>query len=138
MADRVKKVNYCHVIVPSRAKQGVVVLAELKEAGINLVGFTGFPGRPGKAQLDLVGEDMTSVRRLAKRNGWKLSKVKKAFHIQGTDVVGAVERHVEKLADENISVTAATATSAGKKRYGMILWVKPKVYSRAARVLKAK
>jgi hypothetical protein len=43
-----------------------------------------------------------------------------------------------QLADEKINVTAADAVAAGKKRYGMIMWVKPKVYSRAARVLNAK
>ena len=45
---------------------------------------------------------------------------------------------LEKLADEKINVTAADAVAAGKGRYGMILWVRPKDYARAARVLRAK
>ena len=49
-----------------------------------------------------------------------------------------MHRHVQKLADERISVTAADAVAAGKGRYGMLLWVKPKDYARAARVLKAR
>jgi hypothetical protein len=51
-----------------------------------------------------------------------LSKVKKGFLIQGTDQVGAVHRHLQKLADAGINVTAADAVSAGQGRYGMILW----------------
>ena len=64
--------------------------------------------------------------------------MKKAFLMQGSDEIGAIHKIIKKLADEKINVTAADAVAAGVGRYGMILWVKPKVYSRAARVLKAK
>jgi hypothetical protein len=138
MADRVRKVNYCYVTVPSRAGQGSRVLDELREAGVNLVAFSGFPGKKGHSQLDLVTEHMPIVRKLAKQNGWRLSKMKKGFHVQGADVAGAVARHVDKLADAKINVVAADAVSAGKGRYGMVLWVRPKDYARAARTLRAK
>jgi hypothetical protein len=138
MADRVRKVSYCNTTVSSRAGQGARVLAELKKAGVNLVAFTGFPARGGKAQLDFVTEDMAGIRRLAKQNGWRLSKTKKGFLIQGNDQLGAVSRHIQKLADKKINVTAADAVCAGKNRYGMLLWVKPKDYARAARTLGAK
>ena len=52
--------------------------------------------------------------------------------------VGAVHRHIAKLADAGINVTAADAVAAGNGRYGMILWVKPKDYARAARALNAR
>jgi hypothetical protein len=138
MADRVQKVKYCYVTVPSRAGHGAKVLGELKEAGVNLVAFTGFPAKKGKAQLDIVSDNMATVRRVARKHGWRLSKMKKGFHIQGKDEPGAVSRHVTKLAKAGISVTAADAVAAGKGRYGMILWVKPKDYTRAARALRAK
>jgi hypothetical protein len=35
-------------------------------------------------------------------------------------------------------VTASNAISAGAGRYGMVVWVKPKDYARAAKALKAK
>lgn len=136
--DRIKKINYCYVTVPSRAGNGAKVLTELKEAGVNLIAFTGFPTKGGKAQLDMVSEDMGAIRRLAKKNGWRLSKMKKGFHVTGTDDLGAMHKHINKLANEKISVTAADAVAAGKGRYGMVLWVKPKDYPKAARVLKAK
>lgn len=138
MASRVRKVNYCYVTVTSRAGQGVKILSELKDADVNLLAFTGFPGKAGKAQLDLVGDNMAAVRRVAKRCGWRLSATKKAFLIQGDDEVGVAHRHLQKLADQKINVTAADAVAAGKGRYGMIVWVKPKDYSRAARALNAK
>ena len=138
MADRVKKVNYVYLTVPNRAGYGARVLGELREAGVNLLAYSGFPGKRGKAQLDLIPENMAALRRFAKRNDWKISKVKKGFMIQGKDEVGAVHRHIDKLAAEKINITAADAVAAGKNRYGMILWVKPKDYNRAAKVLRAK
>ncbi|MCH7715806.1 MAG: hypothetical protein IH876_06730 [Gemmatimonadetes bacterium] len=137
MADRVRKVNYCYVKVASRAGQGASVLSTLRAEGVNLLAFSGFPAKGGKSQLDLIPEDMTALRRVARENGWRLSKVKKGFVITGSDVVGAVHRHIDRLAGSRINITAADAVMAGKGRYGMILWVKPKDYNRAARVLRA-
>jgi hypothetical protein len=136
--DRVRRVNYCYPIVPNRAGQGARILSELTGAGINLLAYSGFPIEGRRAQLDLVLEDMGALRRVARRNGWRLSKVKKGFHIQGTDQVGAVNRQLQKLADAGINVTAADAVAAGQGRYGMILWVKPRDYARAAKALGAR
>lgn len=138
MATRVRKVNYCYLSVPSRVGQGVRILGALRDADINLLAFTGFPSRAGKAQIDLVGENMGSIRRVAARHGWKLSKTKRAFLIQGDDVVGAVANVVARLARAGINITAVDAVAAGKGRYGMILWVKQNNYNRAAKALGVK
>jgi hypothetical protein len=134
----VRKVNYCYMTVPARAGHGAKILGELKDAGVDLLAFTGFPTKAGKAQIDLIAQDMPAVRRVAKKNDWRLSANKKGFLIQGGDKPGAVHRHVQKLADLRINVTAADAIAAGQGRYGMLLWVKQKDYARAARALKAK
>jgi hypothetical protein len=138
MPDRVRRVNYCYPIVPNRAGQGARILAELKRAGVDLLAYSGFPIGGGRSQLDLVLEDLALLRRVARKNGWRLSKVKKGFLIQGTDEVGAVHRHLQRLADAGINVTAADAVAAGKGRYGMILWVKQRDYARAAKALGAR
>lgn len=138
MADRVRKVSYCNTTVSSRPGQGARVLAELKDEGVDMMAFSGFPAKGGKSQLDFITNDLAGVRRVAKRNGWRLGKTKKGFLIQGSDTLGAVHRHIQKLADRKINITAADAVCAGKGRYGMILWVKPKDYARAARTLRAK
>jgi hypothetical protein len=138
MADTVRKVRYCYLMVPNRAGQGAKVLAGLKEAGVSLSAYSGFPGRTGQAQIDLVTDDVAAVRRVAKRNGWRLSAVKKSFLVQGDDRLGAVARHLDRLAAAKVSVVAADAVAAGKGRYGMILWVRPKDYAKASRALKAR
>ena len=138
MAHRVQKVDYCYATVPNRAGQGAKFLGELKKARVNLLAFSGFPGKGGKSQMDFVAANLAGLRRVAKKNGWRLSATKKGFLIQGTDEVGAVHRHMQKLADKKINVTAVDAVAAGKGRYGMILWVRPKDSARAARALGAK
>ena len=137
MATRVQKVSYCALMVSNRAGQGTLVLAALSSAGVNLIAYSGFPEK-GKAQLDLVPEKMSELKKVARREGWKLGKVKKAFVVQGDDRVGVAQRLTQKLADRKINITSAQAIAAGKGRFGMILWVRPKDYGRAVRVLRAR
>jgi hypothetical protein len=138
MADRVRKINYCYAKVSTRAGQGAAMLSKLRDARVNLLAFAGFPIGGGKAQLDFVSDDMAGVRRVAREEGWRLSKTKKGFLVQGRDELVACHRQLKKLADERINVTAVDGVAAGRQRYGMILWVKPKDYARASRVLRAK
>ncbi len=134
----VRKVSYVDVKVPNRAGRAADVLGALAEAGVNLLAFTGFPDKGGKSQVDLVTNDLAGVRRVARKQGWRISKAKRGFLVQGRDRVGAVHGQVRKLARNRINVTALDAVCAGKGQYGMILWVKPKDYARAARALGAR
>ena len=138
MADRVKKISYYHIKVPNRAGYGERILDQLHQNGVNLLVYSGFPIGGGKAQLDFVPESMVAFRRVARKNGWRLSPIKKGFLVTGGDEVGAAHRHIRKLANAKINVTAADAVAAGKGRWGMILWVKPAAYARAVKVLGAR
>jgi hypothetical protein len=131
-----KKVRYVAIKVPSRAGQGAAVLEAVAKAKINLLAFTGFP-EGGRAQIDLVTNDLAKLRKVAKSAGWRLSPVKRGFVIQGRDRVGAVHRQLAKLARAGVNVTAVDAVSAGRGRFGMILWVKPRDHAKAARALGA-
>jgi len=81
---------------------------------------------------------MAGVRRAARKNGWRLSRAKRGFLVQGRDRIGAVHRQLQKLGARKVNVVAADAVAAGRGRYGMILWVRPKDYARAARALGAR
>jgi hypothetical protein len=133
-----RKVRYVVLKVPSRAGQAAGILGALAEGGVNLLAFTGFPDAGGKAQVDLVTDDLAGVRSVARRQGWRVSAAKRGFLVQGRDRVGAVHRELRRLAAAGINVTAADAVSAGRGRFGMILWVKPKDYARAAAALRAR
>ena len=134
----VRKIDYCYAIVPARAGRGAEILGALRDEGVSLLAFTGFPIGGGRAQIDLVTPRIADVRRVARQRGWRLGATKKGFLVQGRDAVGAVHRHLAKLAKQNINVTAADAVAAGGGRFGMILWVKPRDYARAARALGAR
>lgn len=137
MAHRVRKMKYCKLMVPNRAGQALRILDALRDEGVNLQAFTGFPAG-GRAQIDLVSDDIAGIRRVARKHGWRAGAPKRGFLVQGDDEVGAVARVVQRLARAGISMTAMDAVTAGKGRYGMILWVKPADYGRASRALNAK
>jgi hypothetical protein len=136
MADTVRGVDYYYVTVPDTPGEGQRILSALKERGVNLLAFLGFPSG-GQSQIDLVPEDPQALRDAAAQAGVTLSEAKRAFLIQGDDRVGAVADTLGKLADANVNVTAAAAAGAGSGRYGMILWVSEADYDRAASALGA-
>jgi hypothetical protein len=136
MADTVQRVDYYYVTVPDVPGEGQRILSALKAGGVNLSAFLGFP-EGGQAQLDLVPEDPEALKAAAGQAGLTLSEAKRAFLIQGDDRVGAVADTMEKLAAANVNVTAAAATAAGSGRYGMLLWVRPADYDKAADALGA-
>jgi hypothetical protein len=137
IADTVRGVDYFYVTVPDAPGEGQRILSALKDSGVNLLAYLGFPLGGGQSQIDLVPEDPDSLKEAAERIGVTLSQAKRAFLIQGDDRVGAVADSMGKLAEANINVTAAAAAGAGSGRYGMILWVAPADYERAANALGA-
>ena len=135
MADTVRRVEYYYVNVPDKPGESERILSALKESKVNLLAYLGFPTGGGLSQVDLVPEDPATLRQAAESSGLTLSEAKQAFLIQGDDRVGAVGDVIAKLAEANINITAAAATGAGSGRYGMILWVAPADYERAADAL---
>jgi len=137
MADTVRRVEYYYVNVPDKPGEGERILSALRQSEVNLLAYLGFPAGGGQTQIDLVPDDPAAFRNAAESAGLALSVAKQAFLIQGDDRVGAVSDVIAKLAEGNINITAAAATSAGSGRYGMILWVTPADYERAADALGA-
>jgi hypothetical protein len=135
MAETTRLVDYYYVQVAQKAGEGAKVLRALKDAGVNLVAFSGFPeGR--RAQLDFVPADAAALKGVAKANKWKLVGPKRGFLIQGDDRVGVVADIIGKLADANINIVAIDAVCADG-RFGCLCWVAPRDVKKAARVLGA-
>ena len=128
--------EYFYLQVPQRPGEAARILSQLKDAGVNLVAFSGFPaGR--RAQIDLVPDDAGAFRQVAKKAGWKLVGPKKVFVIAGEDRAGALAGVVQKLADAKINITATQAVGAGSGRFGGLLWVAPRDVKRVAAALGA-
>ena len=136
MADRIQRVQYFYAEVSDKPGEGAKLLRMLKEEGVNLLAFSGFPkGR--RAQLDFIPADQAAFKAAARRAKLKLVGPKTGFLIQGEDRVGAVADIVTTLAEARINVTAVDAVGAGAGRYGALLWVKPRDVNKAAKVLDA-
>jgi hypothetical protein len=136
MADTIRQADYFYVQVPNRPGEGSRALAMLRENGVNLLAFSGFPEGRG-SQLDFVPEDPAAFRKVARKAGWKLTGPKRCLLISGDDRVGAMAEIHGKLAAAKINVTAIDAVGTGAGQYAAILWVAPRDVSRAARVLAA-
>jgi hypothetical protein len=137
MSERTRSVEYCYVTVPDKPGNGAAVLSELRARGVNLLAYLGFPAGRSKSQIDLVPEDPAALRQAAKQAGLRLSRAKQAFLVQGEDRMGAVADITRRLAEAKINIIAAAATAAGVGRYGMILWVSPRQFKKAAAILGA-
>ena len=136
MGDNVTPADYYYTTVPDKPGEGARILAVLRDAGVNLYAFSGFPeGR--RSQLDFVPTDGAAFLAAAKAAKIKLSRAKKVFLISGDDRVGAIAGVCGRLAAAKINVTAVDAACAGAGRYGAILWVKPRDVKKAAAVLGA-
>lgn len=136
MADTVRRVQYFYVMAPDKPGEGAKALATLRDAGVNLLAFSGFPvGK--RSQLDFVPEDPAAFRAAAKKAKWKVTGPKVAFVVEGEDRPGAAAEILGKLADAKINVTATDAVCGGAGRFGVLLWVKPRDVGRAAKALGA-
>jgi len=137
MAINIRKTGYFKVIVRNKAGEGASLLHLLKEQGVNLVAVSGFP-RGGKAQIDLIPEDVAAFKKAMRQAKIKVGEKKTVFLIQGEDKVGAVSGILDKLGGAGVNVTSIGAVADGTGGYGAILWVKPADVSKASRLLGAK
>lgn len=76
-------------------------------------------------------DDLDALKGVARWQKWKLSRIKRAFLVQGPDEAGAAVAPLAKLGAANINVIA------GENRFGMIFWVDARNYNRAATLLDA-
>jgi hypothetical protein len=136
MADSIRRADYFKVIIPNRTGEGARVLEALRDEGVDLLAFTGFP-RGRRVQLDFVPKDANAFRKAARRAGLEIAGKKSCFLIQGSDRAGAVAAVAAKLAAAKVGIRAMDGVSAGAGRYGAILWVDARDIAKAAKALGA-
>ena len=137
MPDTVRKVNYFSIRVADKPGEAFRVLSTLVSAGINLLACTGFPRGRG-AQIDVVPDDARKSSAAGKKARLAFKPRKTGFLVRGEDRPGALADNLRKLAEKGINVTAIDGVTAGKGRWGAILWVKPRDVGKARRLLGAK
>ncbi len=136
MPDIIRKLDYFAAQVPDKPGEGARILQALRNEGVNLLAFSGFPSGK-KAQVDFVPENPEALKAAAKKLKLKLGAKKTCFVIQGDDRVGALTDTLARLAEAKVNVTASQAVTAGMGRFGAIFWVKARDVNKAAKLLGA-
>ena len=137
MGEDIRQVDMYSVPCKHKAGEGARVLAPLRDAGVNLIAFWGYPTKGGRARLDFVPEDGAALLAAAKQAKLKLGKKQSAILAQGDDRPGAVADILEKLAAAKINVEAVQGVCAGAGRFGAVLLLKPAAARKAAAILGA-
>ena len=133
MADMIRTAQYYKVQIADKPGTLAGALAPLREAGVNLLAVHAFP-RSRRTQVDVVPEDVTAFKDVAKAHKIKIQGPKMCLLMEGDDRPGALEDLVDRLGSAKINMIAVTGLAAGQGRYGAILWVKPGDVKKAAKV----
>ena len=134
MADLVRTVQYFKVQIADKPGTLAGALAPLREAGGNLLAVHAFP-RSRRTQVDVVPEDPTSFKNIAKMHKLKVQGPKMCLLVDGDDRPGALADLTDRLRLAKINIISVTCLTAGQGRFGAILWVKPGDVKKAAKVL---
>ena len=138
MADTIKAVDYYYITSSDKPGAGAKMLDPFRKAGVSFLAVHAFPSGKNRVQVDFVPAKNSAFLRAARGAKLRVSAKKKAFLVQGSDRAGALAGVMAKLGAAKINVTAVTGLCAGKRRYGLILWVKPKDQRAAAKALGAR
>ena len=134
MADMIRTAQYFKVQIADKPGTLAGMLAPLREAGVNLLAVHAFP-RNRRTQVDVVPEDPTAFKNIAKAHKLKIQGPKMCLLLDGDDRPGALADLTDRLGSARINMTAVTGLCAGQGRFGAILWVKPRDVKKAAKVL---
>jgi hypothetical protein len=135
MADTVQEVNYFYSVVEDKPGEARRLLEFCSAHGVNLFNFTAFPLGNGRTQLDFFPEVPGKLKQAAEEAGFDLIGPRQAFLIQGDERTGILVEYLLRLADAGVNVYAANGTSGGGRRFGVVLWVNPQDFEKAAKAL---
>lgn len=133
MTDMIRTAQYYKVQIADKPGTLAGVLAPLREAGVNLLAVHAFP-RSRRTQVDVVPEDVTVFKDIAKAHKLKIQGPKMCLLVDGDDRLGTLADLTDRIRLAKINMIAVTGLAAGQGRFGAILWVKPRDMKKAAKV----
>lgn len=133
MADLIRTAHYYKVQIADKPGTLAGALAPQREAGGNLLAVHAFP-RSRRTQVDVVPEDATEFKNVAKAHKIKIQGPKMCLLVEGDDRPGALGDLTDRLRLAKINMIAVTGLAAGQGRFGAILWVNPRDVKKAAKV----
>ncbi|MEK7405515.1 MAG: hypothetical protein AAB225_10440 [Acidobacteriota bacterium] len=135
MAEQVAQVDYYVGMLPHKAGEGVRVLNAIKDAGVNLIGFLGYP-KARKAEIILVvGTGAPALGPIAKKVGVALGKKQKAFLVTGENRPGALAEVLGNISAAGVNVETVHAVSGCAECFGALITVAPQALKKTAKAL---
>ncbi len=134
MGEEIRQVEHYSASVPNKVGEGARVLGALRDAGVNLIAFWGYPRGAGRAQFEFIPENGAAFVAAAKQAKLRVKK-STAFYVQGDDRPGAVADILAKLAAARINVGAVQAVCGGAGRYGAVVFLPAAAARKVANVL---
>ncbi|MGH9718170.1 MAG: hypothetical protein ACRD4R_15785 [Candidatus Acidiferrales bacterium] len=116
MTEKILQMDHYAASIPDKVGEGARVPGALRDAGVNLIAFWGYPNGKGRAQLEFIPESGAAFAAAAKQARVRVRK-RTAFYVQGDDRPGAVADILQRLAEGRISVGAL---QVGLRRSGDI------------------
>ncbi len=132
MADQVTKVDYFMGEIPNKPGEGARLLNALKDAGVNLTGFLGYPKSARKSEIVIVGGKPGPA---AKKAGFELGKKQTGFFVNGADRPGVVAEMATKLAEAGINIVSCHAMCGGPGTFGALIVVGAEDMRKAGKLL---
>ena len=138
MADKITQVGFYVGKLANKIGEGARVLDAVKDAGVNLTGFLGYPKSARIAEIIFVVDDKApNLGPIAKKAGVALEKKQNAFLVAGDDRPGAIAELLGKLAEAGVNVVSVPGRCAGAGSFGALVAVASADLRTAAKALGA-
>lgn len=119
--------------LPNRAGELSGLTADLRDAGMNLLGLWGYAEGEDRPRVSCVPESPEQFRRFCAQRKIECEEGR-VFYMIGDDKPGALHDALKKIANAKINLEAIECVAAGN-RFGCFLWAGPADWDALARLL---